>query len=303
MAPRKVCQPAQPAAAGFTLLEVCVAMAILGILTAITVPAVFNARETTRRVQCASNARQILVAYHNYLDVYREFPGPRTSGHDRASILLFLEVSPPVHDASGKELTKPGPTPLFACPSDALATDWRINGMSYWPNIGVTHHAQNGLYRNAERKGAVRPADVTDGLSATSALSERLVEPDSQADTTDEAFWHHRLVRLTPNFVPDMDQFADACEQRSFNPGTSFYQTASYNHVQTPNRKSCTNGPRAKPEASEWMAATAVSLHRGGVNVAMADGAVRFVADSVDRQVWRAMGSRNGNEALSLPEP
>jgi prepilin-type N-terminal cleavage/methylation domain-containing protein/prepilin-type processing-associated H-X9-DG protein len=299
MSPRLIRRPVPPTSNGFTLLEVCVAMAILGVLTAITVPAVFNARETTRRVQCASNLRQHLVAYHNYLEVHHEFPGSgRVNG-----ILPFIEVPLPIYDSAGKLLSKPGPVPLFVCPSDPFATHWFTIGRSYWPNMGVTHHAQNGLYRNAERKGAVRPADVTDGLSATSALSERLVEPDSQADTTDEAFWHHRLIRLTPNFVPDMDQFADECEQHSFNPGITFYQTASYNHVQTPNRKSCTNGPRAKPEASEWMAATAVSLHRGGVNVAMADGAVRFVADSVDRQVWRAMGSRNGNEALSLPEP
>jgi prepilin-type N-terminal cleavage/methylation domain-containing protein/prepilin-type processing-associated H-X9-DG protein len=40
----------------------------------------------------------------------------------------------------------------------------------------------------------------------------------------------------------------------------------------------------------------ASSYHTGGVNVCMADGAVRFTRDSVDYQIWRNVGSRNGGE-------
>ncbi|MCA8997530.1 MAG: DUF1559 domain-containing protein, partial [Planctomycetaceae bacterium] len=38
------------------------------------------------------------------------------------------------------------------------------------------------------------------------------------------------------------------------------------------------------------------SMHPGGVNVAMGDGATRFVSNSIDRNTWRAIGTRNGNE-------
>jgi prepilin-type processing-associated H-X9-DG protein len=38
------------------------------------------------------------------------------------------------------------------------------------------------------------------------------------------------------------------------------------------------------------------SRHPGGVNVALADGSVRFVSQTVDLEAWRALGSRNGNE-------
>jgi hypothetical protein len=48
--------------------------------------------------------------------------------------------------------------------------------------------------------------------------------------------------------------------------------------------------------------ATARSLHRGGgVTVGMADGSVRFVTDSIDLTVWRALGTREGSDIGTLP--
>jgi prepilin-type processing-associated H-X9-DG protein len=47
--------------------------------------------------------------------------------------------------------------------------------------------------------------------------------------------------------------------------------------------------------------AAARSMHSGGVSAAMADGSVRFVADSVDLATWRAMGTRSNGEAVNLP--
>ena len=45
-----------------------------------------------------------------------------------------------------------------------------------------------------------------------------------------------------------------------------------------------------------WRAAR--SRHRGGVNVGMADGAVRFVADEIESDAWRAASTRAGGEAF-----
>jgi prepilin-type N-terminal cleavage/methylation domain-containing protein/prepilin-type processing-associated H-X9-DG protein len=47
--------------------------------------------------------------------------------------------------------------------------------------------------------------------------------------------------------------------------------------------------------------AGARSRHSGGVNVALADGSVRFVPDAIDLVTWRALGTRSGNEVVSLP--
>jgi prepilin-type processing-associated H-X9-DG protein len=47
--------------------------------------------------------------------------------------------------------------------------------------------------------------------------------------------------------------------------------------------------------------AAARSKHTGGVNLALADGSVRFVSDTVDLAVWRAMGTAMGGEAVVVP--
>jgi prepilin-type processing-associated H-X9-DG protein len=41
------------------------------------------------------------------------------------------------------------------------------------------------------------------------------------------------------------------------------------------------------------------SNHPGGVNVAFADGSVKFIKDSVDPQAWWALGSRANGEVIS----
>ncbi|HEX3447898.1 MAG TPA: H-X9-DG-CTERM domain-containing protein, partial [Isosphaeraceae bacterium] len=41
------------------------------------------------------------------------------------------------------------------------------------------------------------------------------------------------------------------------------------------------------------------SNHPGGVNIAFADGSVRWVKNSVTPNTWWSLGTRNGQEALS----
>jgi prepilin-type processing-associated H-X9-DG protein len=43
---------------------------------------------------------------------------------------------------------------------------------------------------------------------------------------------------------------------------------------------------------------TSRSYHTGAVNVTLMDGSVRTISENVDLTVWRALGTRAGNEVL-----
>ena len=50
------------------------------------------------------------------------------------------------------------------------------------------------------------------------------------------------------------------------------------------------------------MSLSASSHHPGGVNALFADGSVRFVKDSINPYVWRALGTITGGEVISADQ-
>ena len=80
-----------------------------------------------------------------------------------------------------------------------------------------------------------------------------------------------------------------------------------YNHDRTPNdlRIDCIGGLTHSRCDIDTLDASSLSVaprsrHPGGVNALFADGSVRFVKSSINLTPWRAIGSRNGRDVVSM---
>lgn len=93
----------------FTLVELLVTIAIVGMLVALMLPAVHSTREAVRRTQCQSNLRQIGLGLHQYVDLNRQFP-------DAARLPSVTPEKPMIGEVLGKLVEEN--KAIFECPSD-----------------------------------------------------------------------------------------------------------------------------------------------------------------------------------------
>lgn len=300
---------------GISLIEVLVVIGIIGVLVAITVPAVMWSREASRRMQCQNHLKQIGVAIANFESEHGTFP---SGGLMRYELLPYLELTA-LYEKRNLSGTTPDEiwrdvqgvvVPLYLCPSDAVpASDGGGRAGSNYQGCfgsGVLGDGWNGMFRRdiPETFGGppLRSADVTDGLSNTVAMSEALRGQGMMSERL-RTIWN---LPQTRTVASQSDEVSQACDQIPPDPVQYGYLgdpwnrgkpwrmgdcgRGMYNHMLTPNRPSCYNGTHVATGVF-----TATSLHAGGVNTLWGDGRVQFVSQDIDLETWRNMGSRAEN--------
>ncbi len=306
----------------FTLIELLVVIAIIAILIGLLVPAVQKVRDAAARTQCQNNLKQICLATHNYHDVYKKLPAGwdyATSWGPLARILPYLEqdnvyrridLTLSLTDPANSVMVKQ-PISTYLCPSDFDNPMASLGAATnYYGNAGNqpifviarglnTGTPPDGVFFTQSKNLTL--LSIRDGTSNTAFFSERVLGDGNLGlvSPLEDVF-------NGPNAAPGRPSTADEawawCQSVDIsNPANQFpifmgapwgHGQHSYQHISPPNGRSC----GWLPSLRATMAAT--SRHTGGVNVALGDGSTRFVSDSINLQVWRALGSRDGGEPI-----
>lgn len=305
--------------AAFTLTELVVLLAIIGVLIGLTIPAVMKARDAAQRATCKNNLHQIGLAVQNYESAHKRLPSnvvgqglPRGSFGPTWAVKLFpymgadelysqVSFGPPNHGGTSAAAShghghQPSAATSTRAPSFQAATAAVLKGL-LCPSDGLggkTSKTETGVFSHSNylafvgvhnygvehQEGAFGTdfgrymGEIRDGLSNTMFVGEYLTGlPQSQApQDLRGVFWWDR---------PGSSQL-----YARGGPNTTMADMLPNGH--------CVNAPEKNLPCDvaledDFDTASARSRHRGGVNVLMGDGAVRFVENKIDLKTWRAM--------------
>jgi prepilin-type N-terminal cleavage/methylation domain-containing protein/prepilin-type processing-associated H-X9-DG protein len=291
----------------FTLVEVLVVIAIIGVLIALLLPAVQSARDSARRTQCANNLKQIGTALLAYEGSHKAFPSGYVSAYDPsgndtgpgwgwASLILpqmeenaisrTIHFDLPIEDPTNG--ARVASVPSYFCPTDDVKRVWSaksrdaegnpiavicdVAAANYVAMYGTTEPGVDGdgmYFRNSK----IRLKDVTDGTSKTLAVGER-------AHKLGNATWVGSVTGAI--LFPEDDN------------------TAGQKHPENSSGMVLGHaGEGIGPGDDGGDVNQFYSLHGAGGNFLFVDGHVTFLPATMDKNNYRALATRAGGETIS----
>ncbi|HVJ68963.1 MAG TPA: DUF1559 domain-containing protein [Caulifigura sp.] len=300
---------------GFTLIELLVVIAIIAILIALLLPAVQQAREAARRTQCKNNMKQLGLAMHNYLDVYKIFPQamrpnslyianwpprifPFIDEGNRLNKLATFAPDPIVNLQPWRFDTAPhygrdpvwGPVAAFVCPSSSqgnTSIDLNYACCPWQSQLGALHYRGcTGRFEDI-----VNPTDTLDQRYANAGIfyPHGVVGPSQVNDGMSNT------ILLGESSSSMGFPTAKKNNWAGINPwswGEYWYPdtrrlTIDSKLIQFPINYRGTFYTSQTPYTSD---------HTGGAQFTMADGSVRFLSQNMDLATLKSLATRSNGD-------
>jgi prepilin-type N-terminal cleavage/methylation domain-containing protein/prepilin-type processing-associated H-X9-DG protein len=324
---------------GFSILELLVAIAIIGLLVALLLPAVQAARESARRTQCRNNLKQMGIALHLYHDTHGVFPpGYLFNGQP-------LPPPPRFRRRFGAE-SDGGVMSLRVIDAAPPAPQLQPNDPGWsWFALSLPYLDQAPLHASIDftvpvRNAASGPARVmplavvicpSDPGAGTFTVLDEFNEPLGDAHTTSyvACFGTFGLINTDPDYGSGMFQrnsrlrLADAVDGTSttilIGERAALFAKAPWAGVLTTGTVRTTPGAPVFTSIVELAPAMALSRmgnrtinspysepydffsgHPGAAYFLFADGSVRPIHESTDLSVLHALGTRDADDISQL---